>query len=221
MPMLVKSFQARNRNQNLVDQDDDAAEPPRKSAYDLVISHFGHRTVVSWIGHVAADSFSNQLALLARLRSGNVRGLTSLIEAFRRRPATPLALNDTNGLKYLTDILWRSGKAPGLMFINPGEPSGAVRLAAGVRLMALGLTFANRKQLRGLEPLVTADPCCGGSWCRSSLMERAGSIRRSGTFRLRSKPQIQAEILGIHYPGVKQALWAKPYYIQRRRGFTD
>ena len=59
--------------------------------------------------------FFNQLALLGPSSDpAQVQDLTDLVEAFRRIANTqsPLIVNDIEGVKYLTEILWNAAGSP-------------------------------------------------------------------------------------------------------------
>jgi tungstate transport system substrate-binding protein len=226
LPILVESFQAETGIKTVLIKDDEPFQSAAKGEYDLVISHFGHRDVENFIlngtGKWPRTVFSNQLALVGPPSDpAHIRGVTSLVEAFRRiaHAKAPYVLNDTQGLKYLTDIIWNAaGKPPkGSWFIDPGvSKKNAIALAARKKAYVFwGLTpFLREQKARhhGLEPLVTADPMLQRIMVSIIVNpERVAGTNSAGAAKFQEyllRPETQAKILGIHYPGVKGAVWA-------------
>ena len=59
--------------------------------------------------------FSNQMAFLGPKRDpAKIRGLEDAGEAFRRiaKARAPFVLNDIDGIRYLTEILWNAAGCP-------------------------------------------------------------------------------------------------------------
>ena len=144
----------------------------REGKADLVISHYGHREaedfVLDGLGEWPRTIFSNQMALVGPPSDpAGVRGLDDAGEAFRRIAVTRsrFVLNDIDGVRYLTEILWSAaGKPPrsGWLLDEGHRKDGAVERASELGAYTLwGLTpflrVAGRTAL-ALEPLVLADP---------------------------------------------------------------
>lgn len=226
LPMLVKSFQDETGIKTVLVRNDDPYEPAAKGEYDLVISHFGHRDVQNFVtkglGLWPRMVFSNQLVLAGPASDpARIRGVTSLVEAFRRisRAKAPYVVNRTRGITYLTDILWyAAGKPPkGSWFIDTGVgKKDAMDLAAKKKAYVIwGLTPFLREEKasqRGLQPMVTADPLLQRIMVAIVVNpERVPGVNSAGAAKFQEyllKPETQARILGIHYPGIKQAIWA-------------
>ncbi len=226
LPMLVKSFQAETGIKTVLVRNDEPYEQAGKGEYDLVVSHFGHRDVQNFVsnglGLWPRMVFSNQLVLAGPASDpAHIRGVTSLVEAFRRisRAKAPYVVNQTRGIKYLTDILWdAAGKPPkGSWFIDPGvNKKNAIDLAAKKQAYVIwGLTPFLREEKashRGLQPMVTADPLLQRIMVAIVVNpERVPRVNSAGAAKFQEyllKPETQAKILGIHYPGIKQAIWS-------------
>ncbi len=166
--------------------------------------------------------FSNQLGLFGPPADpAKIRGLTSLVQAFRQiaRTQAPYVMNDTHGLKYLTEILWcATGRPPkGGWFIDPGiSKRDAIALAAErAGYVFWGLTPFLREQRavpRRLEPLVTADSMLQRLMAAVVVNpERVPGANAAVATKFQQyllSPSTQAKVLGIHYPGIDQAVWA-------------
>jgi ABC-type tungstate transport system permease subunit len=127
-------------------------------------------------------------------------------------------LNETKGLRYLTEILWNAaGKPPkGPWFIDSGiSKKDAIALAAKHKAYVLwGLTPFLREQNathRDLVPLVTADPLLQRIMVSIVVKpERVPGVNEAGAAEFQKfllLPATQAMIMGTHYPGAKQAVW--------------
>ncbi|NVN93300.1 MAG: hypothetical protein HXX11_22260 [Desulfuromonadales bacterium] len=172
LPTLVESFKTETGLNVILTRDDEPYDPAKEGKYDLIISHFGHRDVEDFVlkgfGLWPRTVFSNQLCLFGPPSDpARVRGMSDLVQAFRKiaTAKAPYVLNETKGLKYLTEILWNAAGHPskGSWFINSGtSKKEAIALAAEHKAYVLwGLTPFLREQKashRKLVPLVTADP---------------------------------------------------------------
>jgi len=226
LPALVESFRAETGLDVVLTSSEDPYTPAGQGKHDLVISHFGHRDtekfVLKGLGRWPRTVFSNQLGLFGPPDDpAKVRGQPDLVQAFRRIAQTgaPYVVNETRGIKYLTDIIWRAAGKPakGPWFIEHGSSKGdAIAFAAEHGGYVLwGLTPFLREQQSmpvRLEPLVTADPILQRIMVSVVVNpERVSRVNADGASKFQKyllSPAIQARILEIHYPGIKQALWA-------------
>jgi tungstate transport system substrate-binding protein len=226
LPALVESFRAETGLKAVVTSTEDPYTPAGKGKYDLVISHFGHRDtekfVLDGFGQWPRTVFSNQLALFGpHADPANVRGLPDLVQAFRRiaQAGVPYVLDDTHGIRYLTEIVWRAAGKPakGSWFIDRGLSKGAaVAYAAeynGYVLWGLTPFLQEQKAMHlPLEPLVTADPLLQRIMVSVVVNpDRVSGVNASGASifqRYLLSPASQSRMLEIHYPGTRQAVWA-------------
>ena len=226
LPSLVEAFRAETGLNVVVTSTDDPYTPAGQGKHDLVISHFGHRDtekfVLKGLGRWPRTVFSNQLGLFGPPADpAKVRGLSDLVQAFRRIAQTgaPYVVNETHGIKYLSDIIWRAAGKPvkGPWFIEHGGSKGdAIAFAAEHGGYVLwGLTPFLREQKstsRRLEALVTADPMLQRVMVSVVVNpERVSGVNAAGAARFQKyllSPATQARILEIHYPGIEQAVWA-------------
>ncbi len=206
--------------------DDDPFDPAQAGKFDLVISHFGHRDteefVLNGFGLWPRTVFSNQLALFGPPSDpAKVRDLPDLVTVFRRIAETKAlyVLNETKGLRYLTEILWNAAGRPskGSWFIDSGaSKKDAILLAAERKAYVLwGLTpfLRERKAAQGkLVPIVTADPLLQRIMVSIVVNpERVPGVNVAGASSFQKfllLPSTQAKITKIHYPGAEQAVWA-------------
>src|ERR1051325_687980 len=99
----------------------------REGKADLIISHYGHEGVESFVtygyGLWPHAVFANQIALLGPPSDpAHVRGLMDAAEAMRRIAETrsTFLANDSDGQRYIEDILWARAGAPakGAWYVN-------------------------------------------------------------------------------------------------------
>jgi tungstate transport system substrate-binding protein len=192
---------------------------------DLVISHYGHHDaemfVLDGLGEWPRTIFSNQMALLGPASDpANVRGLADLGEAFARIAQTRSAfvLNDLDGVRYLTEILWNAAGRPdrtGWLIDARDAKDAAIERASQLGGYVLwGLTPFLRldgQHPLALEPLVLADPLLQRMLV--SIIVKPGGVRRvntTGASALQAfllSPVTQAAIRTIHYPGKQVVSW--------------
>lgn len=226
LPALVDAFQGEAKLKPVLWAGDDPYREASRGKADLVISHFGHRDTESFVtkglGRWPRTVFSNQLGLFGPPADpAKIRGVTSLVQAFRQiaQARAPYVLNQTHGLKYLTDILWNAAGRPpkGAWFIDAGiAKADALELAAKRGgYVFWGLTPFLREQKavhRPLEPLVTGDAMLQRLMVAVVVNpERVPGVNVDGAtafLRYLLLPATQARVLGIHYPGIDQAVWA-------------
>jgi tungstate transport system substrate-binding protein len=226
LPSLAESFRRETSLTVAISATDEPYEEAESGAADLVISHFGHkdteRFVLKGLGRWPRTVFSNQLALFGpRADPAKIRGLQSLVQAFRQiaKSRAPYVLNETRGLRYLTEILWcAAGRPPktGWFIENGASKSNAIALAAKRGgYVFWGITpflREERSRPRGLEPLVTADPLLQRLMVSVLVnSERITGVNAAGATRFQQyllSPATQARILEVHYPGIDEAVWA-------------
>ncbi len=197
----------------------------RDGKVDLVISHYGHSDaegfVLEGLGEWPRMIFSNQMALFGPPSDpAGVRGLDDLAEAFHRIATTqsPYVLNDQNGVRYLTEILWNAIGKPerAAWWIDPkvGKDAAIVQASERGAYALWGLTpFLRLGAYRSLalEPLVVADPLLQRMMC--SIVVKPGAGRRvntPGALAFQSyllAPETQAAIRTVHYPGKQHVSW--------------
>lgn len=171
LPKLVDRFEATTGTRVVVSTGEMVYTRAREGAIDLVISHFGHKEAEQFIldgrGEFPRTVFSNQMVLLGPSADpAGVRGLADAGEAFQRiaKAKAPYLLNDLDGVRYLTDILWHQAGKPdrkGWFLDEDVARSGAIRRAIELgAYMMWGLTPFVRETAgkdSPLEPLVLSD----------------------------------------------------------------
>lgn len=226
LPKLIDSFKSETGLNVLLTEDDDPYNPAKEGTFDLVISHFGHRDAEAFIlkgfGQWPRIVFSNQLGLFGPPSDpAGIRGMTDLVAAFSKIVAAkaPYVLNDTKGIKYLTEILWNAAVKPtkGSWFIDPGiSKKDAIALAAKQKAYVIwGLTPFHSEQKAShseLVPLVTADQLLQRIMVSVVINpERVAGVNAADATRFQKYlllPSTQAKMLTVHYPGTAQAAWA-------------
>jgi tungstate transport system substrate-binding protein len=168
LPELLKDVSPRNE----IVSRPDVYEAARAGKADLVVSHYGHRDceqfVLDGLGEWPRTVFSNQMALVGPPSDpAKIRGMADAAEAFARIAAakSPFVLNDLDGVRYLTEILWNaSGRPPrdGWFVDGNHQREAAMQVAqerGGYVLWGLTPFLRARTQYSyKLEPLVLADP---------------------------------------------------------------
>lgn len=237
LPVLLDAFRTATGLGTEVRHGNDPYGLAERGEADLVISHYGHRDterfVTRGLGLWPRTVFANQAALFGPPSDpAGVRGL-GLVEAFGRIAATqtPYLVNNTAGVRYLTQILWHAAGRParGPWYIDGGAGGDggghgdgggrgdAMAFAASQGAYLLwGLTPFLREQQHhptpALAPLLTADPLLQRLMVAVAVnpARRAG-VNASGAQRLIDhllSPAVQARILTTPYTGAAQALWA-------------
>ena len=225
LPELIKQFE-RGRNLRVRLTTGTAVyDLARAGKIDLIISHYGHHDAEAFVldgnGEWPRTIFSNQMALVGPPSDpAGIRGLADVVLAFQRIAETrsKYLLNDIDGVRYLTEILWNAaGRPPREPWLIDGHSSkdGAIKQAAELGAYCLwGLTpflrVESAKQL-ALEPLVLADPLLQRMLV--SIIVKPGAGRRINTAGATAfqafllEPATQATIRTIHYPGPQRVAW--------------
>jgi tungstate transport system substrate-binding protein len=225
LPALIERFERSSPYRVRLVTDTRVYDLAREGKIDLVISHYGHQDaeafVLDGLGAWPRTIFSNQMALLGPPGDpARVRGLGDLGEAFSRiaQGRHKFVLNDIDGVRYLTEILWNAAGRPDRTewFIDDrGSKDAAIERASALGAYVLwGLTpflrLDGSKPL-ALEPLVLADPLLQRMLV--SILVKPGGVRRvntAGAAALEAfllAPVTQAAIRTIHYPGKQVVSW--------------
>jgi len=225
LPALIERFEHASAYRVRLSTGEKVYDLARSGSVDLVVSHYGHKDaeafVVDGLGEWPRTIFSNQMALLGPPSDpAGVRGLEDLAEAFRRiaENRSRFILNDLDGVRYLTEILWHAVGEPDrsgwLIDAGASKDAAIVRASELGAYVLWGLTPFLRldgSQHLALEPLVLADPMLQRMLV--SIIVKPGAIRRVNsvgasafqTFLL--EPQTQAAIRTIRYPGKTLVSW--------------
>ena len=225
LPSLIESFESQTGLKVALTADDDPYTLAKEGKVDLVISHFGHRDAEAFVmkgfGLWPQTVFSNQLGLFGPASDpAKIRGMSNLVQAFARIAETgsPYVLDDTKGIRYLTEILWHAAGKPAKAgwFIDRGVSKGeAIALAERQKAYVFwGITPFVREQKgthAALVPLVTADPLLQRIMVSVVVdAERVPGVNPDDAVRFQKfllSPATQASIMKIRYPGVEQAVW--------------
>ncbi|HWU90978.1 MAG TPA: hypothetical protein VN253_27120, partial [Kofleriaceae bacterium] len=119
LPTLIERFERSSRYIVRLTTGVQVYDLARDGKADIVISHYGHKDaeafVLDGLGEWPRTIFSNQMALVGPPSDpARVRGLEDVVEAFRRIAETrsKFVLNDIDGVRYLTEILWNAAGRP-------------------------------------------------------------------------------------------------------------
>jgi tungstate transport system substrate-binding protein len=225
LPELIKVFERAGAYRVRLTTGTAVYDLGREGAVDLVVSHYGHRDaetfVLDGLGEWPRTIFSNQMALVGPPSDpAGVRGLDDAGLAFQRIATTKskFLLNDIDGVRYLTEILWNAAGRPdraGWMLDENISKDGAIYRASELGAYTLwGLTpFMRVDKFKpvALEPLVLADPLLHRMLV--SILVKPGPGRRINTAGANAfqsfllAPSTQAMIRTIHYPGKDAIAW--------------
>lgn len=225
LPELIASFEKASRYRVELTPGESVYTWAREGKADIVVSHYGHREaedfVLDGLGEWPRTLFSNQMALLGPAADpAGVRGLEDAGEAFRRIAAarSRFVLNDIDGVRYLTEILWNAAGKPDRSgwFLDEGHrKDGAIERASDMGAYTFwGLTpylrLSGEKPLK-IEPLVLADPLLQRLMV-SVLVKPAkvSGVNAEGARALQAHllaPSTQAQIRSVRYPGDKRVCW--------------
>jgi tungstate transport system substrate-binding protein len=226
LPELVARFEEESGIKVDLRASQDVYELARGGSVDLAISHYGHKHaeafVMEGLGEWPRTLFSNQMALLGpKSDPAKVRGLGDVGEAFRliAQMKAPFVLNDIDGVRYLTEILWhaagRPDRAGWLMDERQHRKEDAIHVAAKRGAYVFwGLTpflrFRNDASI-DLEPLVLGDPLLQRMLVSIIVKpSKAPGVNVAGAEKLQTfllSPATQARIRSVRYPGQAHVSW--------------
>jgi tungstate transport system substrate-binding protein len=218
LPELVRGFTPRVE----LTARPDVYDAARAGKVDLVVSHYGHHDceqfVLDGLGEWPRTVFSNQMALIGPPSDpAGIRGLVDAAEAFERiaRTRSPFVVNDLEGVRYLTEILWQCIGRPardGWMVDDRHQREGAMVLASrlgGYSLWGLTPFLRTHRQVSlQLEPLVLADPLL--QRLLVSVVVRMPGCNQDGARALQRHllaPATQARIRATRYPTDGHVCW--------------
>ena len=203
----------------------DAYGPARAGQADVVISHYGHRDAQAFVqdgfGQWPQPVFSNQTALLGVSDDpAEVRNLTDLVGAFRRiaQAESPFIVNDLEGTKYLSEILWHAAGRPekGEWYRDEGlKGKKAIETAAQQGGYVIwGLTpflTAQQGEPVDLHPLVLDDPLLQRILVTVAVNpNKVTGVNVEGVTAFQQyllAPATQARIRAFRLPGIDQQIW--------------
>jgi tungstate transport system substrate-binding protein len=149
----------------------DVYGPARDGKFDMVLSHYQHEGVASFVQDGVGDwprlAFTSPGALIGPPTDpAGIRGATNAAEALRRisQSSSPFIVNNIDGLRYVSDVLRRSaGLSADSWLVDKGTAGpDAIRAAVqsgGYTMWGL-IPFLRMQQQGGklpLEALVTRD----------------------------------------------------------------
>jgi tungstate transport system substrate-binding protein len=225
LPALIDRFHATSTLRVELTDGERVYDRARAGEADLVVSHYGHRDAEAFVldghGEWPRTIVSNQMALLGPPHDpAQVRGQIDLAEAFRRIAATrsPFVVNDLDGVRYLTEILWnaigRPDRTGWMLDLHAAKEAAIARAAELGAYVFWGLTPFLRtdpKRALALEPLVLGDPLLQRIMVSVVVKPAAGRrVNAAGatafqTFLL--APSTQAAIRDVRYPSKEPVTW--------------
>ena len=223
LPSLIAEFKKSSALRVELTSTDDVYGQARTGNADLAISHYGHKHaeqfVMDGFGEWPRTLFSNQMALLGpRSDPAKVRGLEDVGEAFRRIAQTrsPFVLNDIDGVRYLTELLWNVAGKPDRAgwFLDDRKfrKVEAIHLAEQKQgYVFWGLTPFLREKSITLEPLVVGDPLLQRMLVSIIVKPaKVAGVNAEGALAFQSfllQPDTQARVRECRYPGDAKITW--------------
>jgi tungstate transport system substrate-binding protein len=222
---LLPDFERQTGYQVELTTGEDAYGPARNGQADVVLSHYGHEDAQAFVqdglGQWPQTVFFNQHTLLGPPSDpARVRDLTDLVEAFRRiaRTQSPFVVNNTEGIKYLTDVLWEAAGSPakeGWYSEQGVQGQDAIAKAAQQGGYVLwGLTPFLRTQQRNrleLQPLMLNDPLLQRIMVTVAVNpNRVAGVNVTGAETFQQyllAPATQARIRAFRLPGIEEQIW--------------
>ena len=222
---LLPDFERQTGYQVELTTGEDVYGPARNGEADVVLSHFGHEGAQTFVqdglGHWPQIVFSNQHTLLGPPSDpARVRDLTDLVEAFCRigRAQLPFVANNTEGIKYLTDILWEAARSPGKEgWYSDQGLRGQEAIAEAARqggYVLWGLTPFLRMQKQNtveLQPLVLHDPLLERIMVTVAVnpngVPGVNLMGAEAFQRYLLDPATQAQIRAFRLPGIDEQIW--------------
>jgi tungstate transport system substrate-binding protein len=225
LPALVPDFEKDSVYKIQVSTAEDVYGPARAGKVDLVISHYGHTDVNTFVlggyGGWPLAVFFNQVALVGHPNDpAGINGLSDAVEAFRRiaRTQSTFVVNDIEGMRYLGDVLWAAagGPAKGLWFVDPNlKGPDAIKMASDRGGYTLwGVTpfqQLKKKSQSDLQPMVVADPLLQRIMVAIVVNpQKVHGVNEKGAAALQRyllEPATQAKVRAFRVSGYNQQLW--------------
>ena len=222
---LLPDFERQTGYQVELTTGEDVYGPARNGQADVVLSHYGHEDAQTFVqdglGQWPQTVFFNQHTLLGPPSDpARVQGLTDLVEAFRRiaRTRSPFVVNNTEGIKYLTDVLWEAAGSPAKegWYSDQGlQGQDAIAKAAqhgGYVLWGLTPFLRTQKQNRlDLQPLVLNDPLLQRIMVTVAVNPKeVPGVNVTGAEAFQQyllDPVTQAQIRAFRLPGIDEQIW--------------
>jgi tungstate transport system substrate-binding protein len=222
---LLPDFERQTGYQVELTTGEDVYGPARNGQADVVLSHYGHEDAQTFVqdglGQWPQTVFFNQHTLLGPPSDpARVQGLTDLVEAFRRivRTRSPFVVNNTEGIKYLTDVLWEAAGSPAKegWYSDQGvQGQNAIAKAAqqgGYVLWGLTPFLRTQKQNRlDLQPLVLNDPLLQRIMVTVAVNPKeVPGVNVTGAEAFQQyllDPVTQARIRAFRLPGIDEQIW--------------
>jgi len=202
----------------------DVYGPARDGKFDIVLSHYQHEGVASFVQDGVGDwprlVFSSPGAIIGPLADpAGIRGATDAADALRRinRSGTSFVVNDIDGLRYVSDVLRRSaGLSAENWFVDKGT-RGPDAMRAAVQsggYTIWGLIPFLRMQQQGkmpLEALVTRDQLLNSAMATIIVREeKVGGVNTKGAVALQQyllQAETQAKIRTFRMAAFTEPVW--------------
>src|SRR5215203_4061731 len=222
---LLPDFERQTGYQVELTTGEDVYGPARNGQADVILSHYGHEDAQTFVqdglGQWPQTVFFNQHTLLGPPSDpARLQGLTDLVEAFRRiaRTRSPFVVNNTEGIKYLTDVLWEAAGSPAKegWYSDQGvQGQNAIAKAAqqgGYVLWGLTPFLRSQKQNRlDLQPLVLNDPLLQRIMVTVAVNpKKVSGVNATGAEAFQQyllEPATQARIRAFRLPGIDEQIW--------------
>lgn len=221
---LLPEFERRTGLKVEVTTAQDVYGPARAGKFDLVLSHYQHEGVLPFmqdgLGEWPRLILSSPIALIGPAADpAGVRGLTDLVEAFRRiAKSGTFVVNDQDGLRYVGEIARRAADLPagGSWYVEKGtkgpEAMRAAAQAGGYTMWGV-VPFLRLQQQSNLplETLVTQDQLLRSVMVTIVVNEqKVGGVNTKGARSLQQyliEAETQAKIRTFRMSGVAEQVW--------------
>lgn len=225
---VIAQFGAQTGLDVTVYSGEDVYQRARTGAFDLIVSHYGHKDVEAFmadgLGQWPRTVFANQMAVVGPASDpAGIRGYTDATEAYGRiaKSGASWVANNLPGIGYLEAILWEGAGRPakGEWYVDTGLAQGqAIQAAARRGAYTLWgifpfLRFLEQQKvdLEPMVPMVLADSLL--QRIMVTLVVEPGrfpAVNVEGAMALQQfllTPAMQAHIRGFRYPGRDEQLW--------------
>lgn len=222
---LLPEFERRSGLAVEVTTAQDVYGPARTGTFDIVLSHYQHEGVSPFMqegfGEWPRLILSSPVALVGPAADpAGVRGLSDLVEAFRRIAAkgSPFVVNDQDGLRYLGEVARQAAGLPagGVAYIDRAtkgpEAMRAAAQAGGYTLWGVVPFLRLQQQSRlPLEALVTQDQLLRSVMLTTVVhAQKVRGVNTKGARALQSyliEAETQAKIRTFRMAGVTEQVW--------------
>jgi tungstate transport system substrate-binding protein len=222
---LLPDFEKRTGYKVEIATAQDVYGPARSGKADIVLSHYQHEGVSSFVqegfGEWPRTVFASPGALIGPPADpAKVRGLTDVVDALARiaKGNIPFVVNDIDGLRYVAEVSFRAAAVAtgGTWYVDKGLRGPLAMQAAaaqsGYTMWGVVPFLRNQQQAKlALEPIVVNDQILKSVMVTIVVSDRKqAGINAKGALALQQyllEPATQAKVRTFRMAGIAEEAW--------------